>query len=433
MTDPIWPPRRPNAQRTLYPTGLSICALLLASLPGTVRADDWLNWRGPHGNNIARGESPPIRWSDEQNLAWKSPVPGRGHSSPIVVGQQVILTTADPQNQVQSVLAFDRATGKQLWKTDVNRGGFLAQIHPKNTHASSTVSSDGQSLFAVFCFQDQVHLFALDPNGKLLWKRTAGDFKPQKYKFGYGPSPLLYHDLVIVSSEFEADGFLAAFDKSTGKPSWRAARKDFISYSSPIVARIDNQDQLLMSGRKRIASYDPASGKLRWEANAVSSVTCGTPVWDDQRIYVSGGFPETATLAMRADGSGEILWRNNVKCYEQSLLVSNGYLYGLSDQGIAYCWRATDGQEMWKRRLGGNVSTSPILTEDRLIMANEAGKVFVIQATPEKFVLLAENRFGTESFATPAICDGQMFVRYAIGQEAERQEWLVCISQQVQP
>lgn len=387
-------------------------------------------WRGPNANGVANdGQVFPVQWNDTQNVIWKSPIPGRGHSSPIVVGDRIFLTTADESAQSQSVLCFDRATGKPRWKVDVNQGGFNPKIHNKNTHATPSPLCDGERVFAVFNNHNSAQLSVVSVDGEKLWQKNAGGFVPQTYQFGYGPSPLLYGSTVIVASEFESAGFLAAFDRQSGKEVWRTRRPPMISYSSPIVANVAGRDQLLISGCKQVSSFDPATGGKLWSVPGIWTVTCATMVWDGDLVFASGGYPNKGTMAIRADGSGEVVWQNRVKCYEQSMLVHDGHLYAVDDGGVAYCWRASDGREMWKQRLGGNMSASPILAAGNIYAINERGKVFVFRATPQKFAPLSQNQLGEEGFATPAFCGNRIYARTATRAGGGRQEYLICIGE----
>jgi outer membrane protein assembly factor BamB len=402
---------------------------LLSLNAATVAAGDWPCWRGPGGQNHAEpAQNLPATFSATEHVLWKSPVPGRGHSSPIVVGNQIFLTTADEQRQVQSVLAFDRNTGKERWQTVVNTGGFPGQIHSHNTHATPTLACDGERLFALFNNHGHAQLTALALDGRILWQIVAGDFEPERYKFGFAPSPLLFGPLVIVASEFE-HGFLAAFDRISGKEAWRVSREGIISFSSPIIARAAGREQLLLSGGDHLRSFNPLTGVLLWQAPGCSKATCGTAVWEAGLAFASGGFPEHETICTKADGSGEVLWHNGENCYEQSLLAHAGYVYAVDNDSIAFCWRASDGKEMWKHRLGGKVSASPVLADGRIYQINERGTLYVLRESAEKYDLLLKTQFGDEAFATPAICGGRMYLRVADRSASERQEFLYCIGQ----
>ncbi len=405
-------------------------ALLLLLVPGQDAADDWRTWRGPGGNGIAAaGQEPPTTWSETQNVLWSAPVPGRGHSSPTVVGGKVVLTTADDAAQVQSVLAFDRATGKPLWKTDVHRGGFPPKIHTKNSHASCTVASDGQRLFATFFNREAVHVTALDLDGKRLWQTSAGPLKPRQYQHGYGASPALYKSMVIVAvdSDDTGGGFIAALDGKTGRMKWRTGRPVKSSFSSPVVAKLAGRDQLLLTGCDVVAAYDPETGKPLWSAEATTSATAGTMVWSGDLAFGSGGWPKAGTVAVRADGSGKVVWQNPQKCYEQSMLAHDGHLYAITDSGVAFCWAAADGSEKWNARLSGKPSSSPVLVGSNIFISDERGTTTVFRADPKEYREVARNRLGDEALATPAFCGGRIYARVAKGSGGRRAEFLYCI------
>tara|TARA_R110002096_G_scaffold273422_11_gene467312 strand:- start:1530 stop:2771 length:1242 start_codon:yes stop_codon:yes gene_type:complete len=393
----------------------------------SAQAENWPAWRGPYGNGIAAsGQNPPTSWSDDKNVIWKAKVPGRGHSSPTIIGDSVILTTADEENQTQSVVCFDRNTGEEKWNTVVHRVLELPKIHKKNTHASPTAATDGSSIFVVFYNDGMIYLTSLGMDGKKRWQKQAGSFRP-RYQFGYAASPLVHGDKVIVASEFAEGGFLAAFSVENGLGVWRSPRDQATSYSSPVVATVADQEQLLMSGAEKITSYDPITGQVVWQVDGGTSATAGTMVWTATQVYASGGFPTKETIAVLADGSRRVAWKNKEKCYEQSLLAHDGHVYGLNDGGIAMCWRATDGREMWKERVGGPVSASPVLANDLIFATNERGQTFVIRASPAKFELVATNQLGDEAFATPSICDSRIYHRVAKYEGETRQEWLYCL------
>ncbi|QGQ25936.1 PQQ-binding-like beta-propeller repeat protein [Gimesia benthica] len=411
-----------------FPRQIVLTLLFCLFASSLFAADDWRVWRGPTGNGVAAaGQTPPVKWSETENIHWKTPLPGRGHASPIVVNARVLIATADESQEIQSVVCLARDSGKILWKTDVNRGGFAPKIHQKNTHASPTLASNGELIFAAFPHHESIQLTALDLDGKQRWQIRAGGFLPRAYQFGYGPSPILYGNTVIVAAEYEKNGYLAAFDQQTGKEVWRLDRPDKINFSTPIVTRIAGRDQLLHSGNSRVASFDPRNGREIWSVPAPWIVSCGTMVWDQELVFASGGFPTKGTIAVKADGSDQVAWTNRVKCYEQSMLAANGYLYAVDDNGIAYCWDAQTGKEMWKHRLGGKVSSSLVLANGNLYLTNERGTTFVFRSNPQKFELLAENQLGDEGFASPAICGSQIFHRAAGRASGERQDVLYCI------
>ncbi|MEM7392549.1 MAG: PQQ-binding-like beta-propeller repeat protein [Verrucomicrobiota bacterium] len=409
-------------------SGLTLAGQTFAADPIKVGETDWPWWRGPSNDGKARtGQDIPLTWSETKNVIWKSPVRGRGHGSPTVVGDKILLATADADEGSQAILAFDRKTGARRWDITVNMGNLPKKIHAKNTHASATVASDGQRAFAAFYNNDAVQVVALHLKGTPAWSKHVGPFKPTQYEFGYAPSPALYKDTVIVAADYEEGGFIVALDRETGEEKWKIDRpKDEVNYASPVIGRVAGREQLLISGCKLMASYDPNTGRSLWQARAGASATCGSVVWSDNLVFASGGYPEKLTVAVKADGSGETVWQNNQKSYEQSMLVTGGHLYALTDNGIAYCWHAADGTEKWKQRLRGPVSSSPILVNDRIYATNEKGTTFVFKATPAGYEELARNQLGDEGFATLTVCGDRVYIR-AAHRGGEREEMLYCI------
>ena len=402
----------------------------IADFPKLSASRDWPWWRGPSRNGMADSTPVPTKLSDTENVAWKVSVPGRGHASPTVVGDYVFLATADEKLKTHSVVAFARATGKQLWEKEVNKGGFPAKNHPKNTEASSTVASDGERVFATFYHHDHVGAVALNFKGEILWKKDVCKFRPRTYEYGYAPSPVIYQDHVIISAEYDGDSFITALKRETGERAWQQPRPTMISFSTPVIAHLGGKDQMLISGALKVWSYSPEEGKPLWSADGTTFATCGTMVWDEKSntVFASGGYPKAETVAVKADGTGEVLWHNNQKCYEQSMLAYDGYVYALNDNGVMFCWRGSDGKEMWKERLRGPVSASPVLANGNIYWANELGTLYVFRATPERFEMIAENHIGTDSFPSPAICGGQIFLRVGNGNGNARKESLFCFA-----
>ena len=415
-----------------------VTLVFASSIPAQIASDaqsfsklsadrDWPWWRGMSRNGMAtKSATPPVSFSDTEAVLWKAPVPGRGHSSPIIIGNSVFLTTADEATQTQSALAFDLQSGKTLWSKPISQGAFPARIHNNNTNASPTIGSDGERLFITFYHHDSVQATALGLDGKPIWQRTVGGFRPRRYEYGYAPSPLLYRNTVIVTGEYDGDSFITALNRQTGAPVWRIPRENNITFSSPVVAHVAGRDQMLISGTNKVASFDPATGKPLWSVDGTSAATCGTMVWDGDIVFASGGYPKAETIAVRASGKGEVLWKNAQKCYEQSMLAYDGHLYALTDNGVAYCWRGKDGQELWRERLQGPVSASPILAGGHIYWANERGTLYVYRPSPQKFELVSTNRLGDESFASPAVSGGKLLLRVGVREGNRLQEYLYC-------
>lgn len=398
--------------------------------------DDWSRWRGPQGNGIAaENQKPPVKWDEQTHVIWKAKIPGRGHSSPIVVGDRILLATGDANQQTQAVLCYHRKTGELQWETVVNRGQLNPRLHPNNTHASSTVATDGERAFAVFNNRESVFITALSLDGEILWEQKVGGYDPY-YKFGFGSSPVVYENLVIVANHNDGDPAMVAYQVDTGDQVWRTKAAVGTNYSTPAVVDYRGADQLIISGLSRIAAYQPENGQLIWETPAKWQVSCGTVVWDDQRIYASGGFPPPQTLAVNRDGSGTLVWENNQKSYEQSMLLHQGYLYTHTDSGLVFCWRGEDGKVMWRTRFSskGQIpqSASPVLANGNIYITAENGETLVFQASPEGFQEVARNQLGDQVFASMAICGNQIFQRvakYENDSTRDLQEWLYCLGE----
>ena len=387
---------------------------------------DWPWWRGPQRNGVAdANQQPPLKWSATENILWQAPVPGRGHGSPIVVGDQVFLAAAEAPEGIQSVLCFDRATGKQLWQQEVHRGAF-PKGNDKSSFASGTPACDGQRVFISFLHNGAVHATALSREGKQLWQTKVTDYILHQ---GFPTSPAVYQSLVIVSADNKGTGKIAGLDRATGQLIWQHERPKLPNYASPIILKVNGRDQLLLTGCDLVTSLDPLTGKLLWETKGSTTECVTSPVTDGQTFIVSGGYPKNHVAAIRGDGSGSVVWENSSRVYVPSMQFHQGHLYAVQDAGVAACWNFATGAEVWKGRLGGGFSASPVLVGERLYAVNEAGRTFIFKATPAAFELLGENQLGDEAMATPTICGSRIYMRVAARTDGLRQEVLYCIGQ----
>ena len=407
-----------------------LCVSTLLSLTSILRAEDWPGWRGANSDNHAPEDTNvPIRWDLESgsNIVWKTAIPGRGHSSPIVIGEMIFLTTAEAEKQTQSLLKFDRKNGQLMDQWVLHRGTLPRRIHPNNSYASPTPVYDGENIFVAFHTNDAIWLTSITPAGQELWRVRVCEYKPNAFQFGYGASPVIEDDLVIVAAEYDGpESGIYALNRRTGKQVWKRKRPQNLNFASPVVATITGQRQLLIAGANTIMSYDPQTGRTVWSIDAGTEAICGTIVWDGRRVLISGGNPVAGTWCVSADGSQKLLWDNPVMCYEQSLLTIKNYVFAIADNGVVYCWRTRDGTEMWKKRLfSGRVSASPLLVDDRIYIAAQDGTVYVISAIPDRFDLLAENRNGDSMFASPVAVNDMLYLRCATGVGENRQEYLV--------
>lgn len=392
--------------------------------PLQLEESDWPQWRGPRGDGVAADREVPARWDEKTNVAWTADVPGRGHGSPIVVGSTIYLASAVTDQQKQLVIAFDRATGKRRWETVVHEGGFPdpSEIHQKGSHANGTVASDGQRVFATFFNSGRIYATALDLDGNRLWQQDVGGFNS---KFGYAPSPILYKSTLIVSADNRGGGYIAALHRETGEVVWRKKRPAISTYSSPLVASIGGRDQLVISGCSQLASYNPATGEELWTCDAIAEATCGTPVTNGTEIFASGGYPERQTVCV--DASGKLVWSNKTKVYEPSMVVSGEHLFAVTDDGIAWCWLAKTGKELWKQRIGGSFSASPIVCNGMIYVPNLSGETIIFKASGDAYQEVVRNRLGNDSYACIAVSGTELFMRVGIGEGSKRKERLVCL------
>ncbi|NND98006.1 MAG: PQQ-binding-like beta-propeller repeat protein [Pirellulaceae bacterium] len=400
----------------------------------TACGDEWPQWRGPSGDNHAsENTAVPLRWdlASSSNIHWKIKLPGRGHSTPIVIDEGIFMTTSDPEAGTQAVVKVEGATGLIVDQWVIHRNTLPKQIHPNNSHASPSLAFDGERIFALFHTDDALWLTAMTTSGRQEWSKRVCAFKPSIFEFGYGASPIIEDGLVIIAAEYDGpDSGLYALNSRSGDQVWKVERPRNLNFASPIVADIAGQRQILLAGADMIVGYAPTTGKELWQVDASTEAICGTMVWDGRRAMVSGGNPRAGTWCVTADGSQRLVWENGVMCYEQSLLAIDNYVFAIADNGVAYCWRTADGKEMWKRRLfSGRISSSPLLVGQRIYVASEKGTVYVFRASPDRFEPLAENKTGDSIFATPVAVDNRIYLRTAVGSGKERQEYLIAIEE----
>ncbi len=410
---------------------LSLVVVAMAAVVGEAAevsrvstSSDWPGWRGPHRDGVATTDATlPLEWSDESHVIWQVNVPGRGHGSPCVFGDAIYLATCDEGDGSQSVLAFDRATGERRWQRQVHADGGMRK-NERSTAASATVACDGKAAYITFPNNGRLVASALSTDGQLLWQTTICDYEVHQ---GYGASPLLYGDTVIVAADNKLGGAVAALNRATGDIVWQVKRPATPNYPSPIVHHLFGRDQLIMTGCDKVVSYDPTNGDVIWEIAGATTECVTTTVTDGERVYSSGGYPRNHVAAIRADGSGTIDWDIGQRLYVPSMVYLDGHLYAVLDAGIAVCWNSATGEERWKQRLGGTFSASPVVVGDTILATNEAGQSYLFRATPDQYEALGENQLGDEVFASPAVCGGRIYFRVADHDGDVRQERLVCI------
>jgi outer membrane protein assembly factor BamB len=410
-------------------------------------AENWPSWRGPGALGISSETGIPAKWDPSKNIKWKVEVPGLGHSSPIVWGDRIFVTTAVNNNSAENdfqkgfpmvnrkpdtgdiswkVLCFDKETGKLLWeKTAVTRKPANGR-HVKNSYASQSPVTDGTYVFAFFGDQG---MYCYDFNGKLIWGKELGSFS-MRNNWGMGSSPVLYKNYVIQTCDQETGkSFVVALDKKTGETAWKTERDELSSWSTPYVYDKGARPELIVNATKAIRSYDPDTGKLLWECRGpATSITTPTPTFINGLIIVSSGFivdsvrPITAfkpgaagdiTLKSNETSSEAVVWRQPVAApYIPSPIAYNGRIYVVLDQGFIACYDAATGKEIFgKTRIGmTNFSASPVAIDGKIFFPSEDGDVYVIKAG-DQYELLAKNSLDESILASPAISGGKMFIR----------------------
>ncbi len=382
--------------------------------PAAAGEGDWPWWRGPGGDNIApAGVKAPTRWSADSGVRWQVNVPGVGHSSPILCGDRIYLTTGDQSAGTVSLLCLERTTGRTLWQCEVYRGA-VAKLHKDNSLASATPAFDGERIFVPYQSDRELGLCAVSPEGKVLWRTLVAAYTTVQ---GYSASPLFYKSLVIVPSEGSESSRMIALHRESGRVVWRTTlRKVKESYATPLVAHVAGRDQLLLTGGESTRSYDPATGALIWECQGPSTYNGATPAVDADTVYVTGGYPQRALMAIRADGSGDLTqthvkWTSDKKAgYVPSPLCCEGLVYAVNDQGLARCYDAGDGTVVWEHKLKGSFYSSPVMAGGMLYLFDRQG-VCTILKSGRNVGVVAENTLPHGAFASPVFSGTRMYLR----------------------
>jgi len=393
-------------------------SLMLFSVIASAQAEDWTRFRGPHGLAHSSQTNLPVKWT-AADVAWKSPLPGRGQSSPVVWENKIFLTGADDQGKERCMICLDRATGKILWQ-DCVTSGAPEPVHKMNTWASATAATDGERVVGFFG-RGGLHCFDVD--GKKLWSRELGPFEGP---WGTGASPVIVGDLVIQNCDADNAAFLLAVDKNTGKDIWRTDRPVVRGWSTPILVTVNGVTQLVMNGHTGITSYDPKTGKELWFAKGDRGRGTPSVVQSGNLIIAVAGRPGDmiAADAAKPDADRET-WRVKRSGGRDlpSPIVVGDYLFVMNMTGIGTCYEAATGKQLWKERIGGNFSASPIAANGLVYIPSEDAEVVVLKLGPELEVVaknkinIAENEIVRASL-TPS--NGQFLLRsdtvlYCIG------------------
>jgi len=423
----------------------------------------WPSFRGPQASGVAERQNLPDRWDGKtgENILWRTPIPGLAHSSPVVWGHRIFVTSAsssDPTATFRPGLygdgdaskdrsqhrwmfyALDKRTGKILWERTAHQGVPIDQRHIKSTYANSTPATDGRIVVAWFGSQG---VYAYDVNGRFLWKVDLGRidhgaYDIPSYEWGSASSPIIWNGLVILQCDTQTDSFLLALDANTGKTVWKTVRDEIPSWGTPTVATTSAGPELVTNASNYIRGYDPRTGKELWRLGRSSKITAPTPIFtDDMFVVVSGRGPERPIFVVRAgarsdltlpegkSNSEAIAWsRTGRGSYMPTPLIYDGILYVLANNGLLDAYNLRTGEEVYRQRLslvGSGFSASPVASDGKLYLSNEDGEILVVAAGP-KFTHVATNSMGELLMATPALSDGVMYVRtsatlFAIGRK----------------
>jgi outer membrane protein assembly factor BamB len=388
--------------------------LLLLGVVATARAENWPCWRGPRQDGSSSESNVPIHWNGTSNVVWKTELPGSGHASPIVFNDQIFIVAATPEKQDRLLLCLERKSGKILWQKTALTAA-LEKKHSLNGFASSTPATDGQLVYVAFLDVDQMFVAAYDLKGELRWAVRPGPFFSQH---GFCSSPTLYKNYVIVNGDHDGDSYLVALDRTNGHVLWKTPRENHTrSYCAPLIRAMAGRTQMVLSGDKCVASYDPNNGHRLWMIDGPTEQFVASPVFSERTglVYITGGFPAHHILAIRPDGNGvlsntQIVWRTTKgAAYVPSPIIEGDYFLVLSDSGVAHCFEAGTGKLAWAERLGEE-HASLVSAAGYVYFLNDDGVMNVVKPGPE-FVRVSSNEIGERCLASPAISQGQVFIR----------------------
>jgi outer membrane protein assembly factor BamB len=408
----------------------------------SARAENWPCWRGPRGDGTSIEQGIPTNWNGQtgENIVWKTAVPGVGHASPIVWEDRIFTVSCLVESQQRILLCFDRRTGQLLWQRTVITSPPETK-HNLNSHASGTPATDGHWVYVTFLevqgdtiaarnvsqqrpvTPGRMVVAAYDFEGNRQWLVRPGEFVSVH---GYCSCPVLYEDLVIVNGDHDGDSYIVALNKTTGETVWKVDRLHKTrSYVTPLIREIRGRTQMVLSGSHHIASYDPRNGSLHWQIDGPTEQFVASLVFDGRMFYMAAGFPTYHVMGIRPDGSGNVtrshvVWHTkDAACYVPSPVVLDGRLFVADDRGTVNCFRADDGVRLWKERMAKHISASLVTAGGLVYLLSDDGIATLVRPADE-LEIVAENPLGEFCFASPAISQGQIFIRaenhlYCIG------------------
>ena len=421
-------------------------AVLMLGLGASLSADNWPHWRGHANAGTSNEAGLPQRWNDRENIAWKAQLGGLGVSSPIVWGDRVFVTSqtgagasrvgprlgqgsdANPAERSLSgagsstdrtlrflVEAFDRVSGRRLWTHTMTAEGELPSVHDKHNLASASPATDGERVYAVF---GSGQVIALGIDGKPVWTRHLGkDFGAFSINWGNGSSPIVHGNALVLVCYHGGTSYLLALDSRTGKQLWKTDRPSgVISYSTPLVVPTPAGDELVVNSSVGVEAYELSTGKPLWHYNEPNQYPIPVAMHHEGVIYLSRGYRSGPYAALRPGGRGDIskthvMWHVPTGApYISSLVHYQGLIYMAGDVGVITCVDARTGERVWRERLGGVYTASPVAADGKIYLMSESGETLVLKAgrTPE---VIARNSISGRVLASPAIAGGRLFVR----------------------
>jgi len=425
---------------------------LALSRPGAAGRNDWPSFRGEQAAGVSDGTPLPAEWNvpASKNVRWKTPIPGLGHSSPVIWGNRLFVSTAvsgtdrpelkvglygdigsvnDPSVHRWLIYALDTGSGKVLWEKTVHAGVPKVKRHPKATHANSTLATDGKHLVALFGSEG---LYCFDLNGKLLWQKDLGVLESSYYvvpdaQWEFGSSPVIFRDKVLVQIDVLKGSYLAALNLADGRELWRTAREDVPTWGSPTVYADGTHAQVIVNGYKHAGGYDLATGAEIWRLKGGGDIPVPTPVMAHGLVFLTSAHgPAAPIYAVRLSAAGDVSLKpgetSNAHvawsyprdgAYMVTPVVYGDYLYSAKNNGALSCYNARTGDRLYQARLGSGTSgftASPVAGDGKLFFASEDGDVYVVKAGPA-FELLATNPMGDVCMASPALAGGVLYIR----------------------
>ncbi len=395
-----------------------------------------------NGDGTSGEKNLPTQWSKTANIAWRTPIAGVGHSSPIIWGDRIFLTTSMEEKNERRLLCLNRLDGNPLWERLVVESP-PESVHRLNSRASGTPTTDGKYVYVTFMqakgekivapnvssermiTPGRIIVAAYDFEGNQKWKVDVGDFISAH---GFNSCPCLFEDLVIINGDHDGDAYIVALDHKTGDERWSTKRENKTrSYVTPIIRKIGDRTQMILSGSKSVASYDPRTGERHWIIDGPTEQFVASMVDNGKYVFVTGGYPQKHILAIDPTGSGNvtethIVWRTNKgAAYVPSPIIAGDFLLVADDGGVATCFDAESGDPLWRERLAGGQSGSPVLADGIVYYFSDRGEATLVRPGDD-FEVVAKNQLGESISASPAISHGQIFIRthqalYCIGRK----------------